>query len=379
MPAQPKLQVEKPTAFKHWINADVLKRMADSIETTYPSFNRKAFLSAAKELEPLELKQRVRLVREHLKAHLPESFPKAVKILLKSLDAKLIDGFELWPYTDFVQTYGLDHFDESMAAIYKLTQLFTGEFAVRPFLKRYPKETLSLFEKWAKDKNVHVRRLSSEGSRPNLPWGERVREISQDPEATLTILETLKYDPELYVRKTVANHLNDLSHKHAKLVLNTLKTWGKTVPEGHEKEFNWMKARALRTLIKKGDLGALSLLGISSQTQFQVPLLKLQADRIKLGETLTFSFDLKSQAKKEQSVLVNYIIGHVNSRGELSPKVFRLRTFQVPAGETITVKKNHSVKPITTRRYYSGKHTLEIQINGQVVAKTHWHLQMPKS
>lgn len=375
MPEKPAVKVENPTAFKHWIDVALLRRMATALSSAHRGFEARSFLELADHLEPLELKQRVCLVREGLRARLPIEFPSAVAILLGSLKHKNLTGFDLWPYTEFVQTYGLEHFDESMNALRELTKLFTAEFAVRPFLRLYPERTLLRLSEWANDKDIHVRRLVSEGTRPRLPWGERLGHFIKNPALTLVLLEQLKHDPELYVRKSVANHLNDIAKDHPELVVKTLKRWlARSTDADQLKRIQWIRGRSLRTLIKQGHPGALGLMGFRTDAKIRLKGLTLNKKKYRIRETLEFQFELVSRSRKEQKLVVDYVIHHVRGNKGRTPKVFKLKNVTLMPGESLRITKKHSLKPITTRRYYSGKHLLEIQVNGKILSGSEWHL-----
>ncbi|MEW6056590.1 MAG: DNA alkylation repair protein [Bdellovibrionota bacterium] len=375
MPQKPSDKTENPSAFKHWINKALFERMAESISGVYGKFDSRAFILQSKKIEPLELKQRVQFVSALLHEGLPKDFRHAVKILQKSLEAGKLDGFDLWPYTEFVQTYGLEDFDESMLALREFTKVFTSEFAVRPFLKRYPEKTLALLSKWATDESRHVRRWVSEGTRPRLPWGERLEIFVKQPQLTLPLLEKLKSDPEIYVRKSVANHLNDIAKDHPDLVVKVLKRWQAQAKNEDLAKFHWIRNHALRVLIKQGYEPALELIGINSKAKIGVRGLSLRQDRYRVNDLIEFEFKVVSLEKNEQKLVIDYVIHHVKSNKERTPKVFKLKNVILKPGEALRLKKKHSLKPITTRRYYPGKHLLEIQVNGKILAKREWVLE----
>jgi len=367
---------DNPNAFKLWIDRALLGRMADAIHGVYPKFDRKKFIALAPELDPLELKPRVRLVRDRLQAQLPENYAEALRILMNSTAAGKLKGFDLWPYTEFVQLFGIDDPKRSLPALQVLTQLFTSEFAIRPFLIKYPRESLAFLEKCAVHSNVHVRRWASEGSRPLLPWGERLHAYVQDPRPTLALLEVLKHDPELYVRKSVANHLNDIAKHHPEKVIAVLKKWKKASRGEHEKKVEWTIRRALRTLIKNGDPGALGLVGATSKVEIVVSDLKLNRSKFRIGDRLEFAFRIRSRSKKPQTLIIDYKVHFVKANQSTSPKVFKLKTVELSPGEGLEVLKTHPLKKITTRRYHSGIHLLELQINGRAYGKLKWTLKV---
>ncbi|MDX9732466.1 MAG: DNA alkylation repair protein, partial [Bdellovibrionales bacterium] len=275
---------------------------------------------------------------------------------------------------EFIQVYGLNHLAPSLEALKEITILFTGEFAVRPFIKKYPQKTLAFLKACAKSDNAHVRRWASEGSRPRLPWGERLDLVIQNPTLTLEILELLKHDPELYVRKSVANHLNDISKDNPKVAIETLKRWSKA-SRGQDQNIAWITRHALRTLIKKGDPAALALIGIKRDIKISVKKLKTDRASYRIGDKLEFSFEIVSTHTKPQDLVIDYIVHYVKSNGATSPKVFKFKTLTLKPDERVALRKVHHLKQVTTRRHYSGKHTIEIQINGLSQGKTHWPLK----
>lgn len=350
--------------------------MAKSISAVDSEFDAKRFLKLRDQLDLLEMKPRVRLIRDELKALLPKDYETAIQILLKSARGGKVSGFGLWPYTEFIQTYGLPHLRLSLGALKELTPLFTSEWAVRPFLTEFPKETLSFLLKCAGDQDVHVRRWASEGTRPRLPWGERLHSFVKDPSPSFPILEKLKFDPELYVRKSVSNHLNDIAKDHPELVVQLLSRWKKEAGEEHISKVDWMIHRSLRTLIKNGHAGALSLIGVSTKTQIELRDFKVHQKKIKLGEKVDFEFKIRSLAKKSQPLVVDYVVHFVKANRKTSAKVFKLKKLDLGAGKTVVIKKAHSFKKITTREYYPGVHFLEIQVNGKVLSRLGWKLEL---
>lgn len=363
--------MENENAFKNMINPTVVKKTSDVFKMAYPSFDEKRFQKVSAALKELELKARVLAITEALRSELPKDFYLAAKILNKVLAQKKLTGFELWPISEYISQFGTDHFDESLELMYQLTQQFTSEFAIRPFLLKDPERILKKFKNWLKDDNVHIRRWISEGTRPLLPWGAKIPSFVQKP-ATIPLLDALKYDEELYVRKSIANHLNDISKHHPDLVVETLKGWVKAAPETHQEKIHWIKKQALRTLIKKGHPKALGLMGVSDKSDVKLSQLKLNKDKFKLGDTLEFEFVLESTGTKTQKIIVDYGIGFLKSNGSISTKMFKLKTIELKPKEKITIKKRHSLKAITTTTFYSGQHELVLQVNGKILKKTEW-------
>lgn len=362
---------ENENAFKNFINPKVVKNISKVFHEIYPTFDQKRFQKLIPKLADLELKQRVLLITDGLRAELPGKYMADKKIIEQVLEKKKLTGFQLWPISEYISQYGTDHFDESLELMYQLTQQFTSEFAIRNFLLKDPQRILKKFKTWVKDENVHIRRWVSEGTRPLLPWGGKIHSFIKKPE-TLHLLNELKYDDELYVRKSVANHLNDISKHHPELVVSTLKEWVKQSPKLHLDKIHWIKKQALRTLIKKGHKNALSLMGVNHKCDVVVKTLKLNKAVYEMGDTIEFDFILESTAKKPQALIVDYLVGFVKANGTVTAKVFKLKNMEIGPGEKIKIKKRHSLKKITTMTFYPGQHTLSIQVNGQILKTASW-------
>ncbi len=367
---------ENPQAFKHMLNEEFLQRIGTALAAVYPAFNQSQLRNLRPQLEKLELKPRVQLVRDELHRQLPSSFAKACKILLASLKHGEFKSFDLWCYSEFIQTYGLAEAQTSLRALKILTPLFTSEFAVRPFLKKYPRDSMEFLLACARDKNVHLRRWASEGTRPRLPWGERLHAFIADPKATAPILELLKFDEELYVRKSVANHLNDIAKDHPDYVIKLLQRWSKAAPLKHREKIDWIIRQSLRTLIKNGNAQAMKLLGVNPQDKIRLNDFKLAKKKLKLGERLDFCFEITSQEKKNCKLVIDYVIYYKRANATTSPKVFKLKNVELKGGEKLRISKSHHVKEVTTRKHYAGKHALAVQVNGLVLAQTDWSLSL---
>lgn len=370
-----KKSADNPKAFKLWIGKESLKILSTEIKSVEPSFDQKSFLALSPKLDLLELKARVMFISQELRKRLPLDEAKAITSLVAAVERGRLQGFVLWPITQFIQDYGLGHPKLSLESLRKITPHFTGEFAVRPFLIQNPEATLRFLMSCAKSENVHERRWASEGSRPRLPWGQRLDVFIKSPASTLPILEELKYDNELYVRKSVANHLNDISKDHPELLINTLSTWISEVPEEHRTKIEWITRHALRTLIKQGYTKALHLIGVKTKTHVKVSPLQLKKTKFQVGDHLEFSFTLKAQSEKIELLVVDYAIHFVKANGTTSKKVFKLKNLALQPGERKEISKRHHLKKITTRTYYSGKHMLEIQVNGISQGNVSWNLR----
>lgn len=327
----------------------------------------------------LELKARVDLLADALADWLPGSFPQQVEALLSTLgppaDLSRKNQFDMgcWPLTSFVQRHGLHDFDTSMRAIHALTQRFSGEFAVRPFLARQPEQTLALFETWTADPSPHVRRLVSEGSRPRLPWGERLRAFQQDPTPTLALLERLRADPHEYVRRSVANHLGDVAKDHPDRAVAVVRRWLSEAPSA---EMTALARHALRHPVKLGHPGALAALGLDLQAE--VALLSLQASsQVVLGEALEVDLVLRSASPVE--VEVDLVLHLRKANGQRSPKVFKGGRLALQAGQERAWRKRLPLRPVTTRRYHGGLQRVEVQVNGRVLGGAEFELVVPEA
>ncbi len=358
-------------AFKEYLDRAAAKQLAGQLATAYPKLDKAMFVRVAtRGIATLEFIDRVKQFAAAARETLPRDYEKALSVILKSLPPGLEDTEELmtdwyvWPLCQFVQEYGVDHFEPSMDAMYELTQRFSCEFAVRPFLIRYPRKTLARLTQWTRDPNPHVRRLCSEGTRPRLPWGQQLRDFVQDPTPALSILEALKDDPELFVRRSVANHLNDIAKDHPEVVIKVCKSW----KVGATEERRWVIKHALRTLIKNGNRSALTLVGVG-KPELTVGAFAVDRKQVPIGENVGLRATLASTARKPQSLVVDYVVHLQRVGGKTNAKVFKWKTFTLGAGETIELTKKHSFKPITTRKYYPGVHRMELQINGTRLAE----------
>lgn len=370
--------IETSSALKNLFDLSLLKRISSSIAKVYPDFDQKSFLQMMPQLQKLEMKPRVLFIRDFLKKSLPTDYPKALGLLLKAVDQKNLSGFDLWPFTEFIQTYGLQHIEISLSALKKITPLFTAEWAIRPFIVSHPQKAMAYLIQCASSSDEHVRRWASEGTRPRLPWGPRLQAFVKDPSPTFPILEKLKFDSSLYVRKSVANHLNDIAKDHPDTVIKILKKWKSEAAKNvaYAKYVDWIIHRSLRTLIKEGHPKALSLIGVSDQVSVQLLKFSIKKSKINMGERVEFEFTLKSSAAKSQKLVVDYLIHFVKANKKNSAKVFKLKTFELKAKEVLIITKSHHIKKITTREYYSGRHLLEIQVNGKILGKVPWDLNV---
>lgn len=367
-------------AMKNGLGRPALLRLAKNLKRAHPNFEDGNFEKAClRGLNALELKQRVAHVADQMSRFLPEDYLEALSILVRSRETW--DGgepgdshrsFAAWPIFHFIEVRGLSHFTESLEALRDLTGLFTAEFAVRPFLALDRKRTFVEFKKWARHKDENVRRLSSEGCRPRLPWAVQVPSLIEDPSHGLALLETLKDDRSEYVRRSVGNHLNDVAKDHPDLVIDLCTSWQKNASA----ERRWIIERATRTLVKEGHPRVWPLLGYSPKPQIKLEALKVNPKDLKLGGSLSLEFSLLSLAKSEQKLAIDYAVHFMKADGKTRPKVFKLKVLTLAAGQSFRITKNHPVKRITTRTYYPGKQKVEILINGRSVGEIPFFLNI---
>lgn len=341
--------------FKNIYNEKEIKRLADEIDAIYPSFKKEQFINSLMNdtWEAKELKERLRAITSSLGEFLPKDYLEALGIL-KQVQDKFNGLFHLL-FPDFVEVYGMGHYKESIEALKFFTSGCSSEFAVRPYLIKYP-ELIELFKEWARDENEHLRRLSSEGCRPRLPWGIALGEYKKDPSKVLEVLELLKDDESEYVRKSVANNLNDISKDNPQIVKDVFKKW-----YGNSKRTDWIVKHGARTLLKAGDSEVMKLFGYHSKG-IELNELKL-TKKVKLNEYLDFSFQISS-IQNFGKLRLEYKLGLLRQNGKLNYKVFKISERNLQE-KSLTIKKSHHFKEVTTRKYYNGIHTLTIVINGK--------------
>jgi 3-methyladenine DNA glycosylase AlkC len=280
--------------------------------------------------------------------------------VLESACAAGLKGFVAWPLIDYVSVYGRDRPAASLSALARMTSAFSAEFALRPFLLHDVEATLQQARAWTASEDEHVRRLASEGTRPVLPWGIAVPALKADPTLALPILHALREDPADYVRRSVANHMNDHAKLHAEFVLETIAEWGGM-------RLPWAK-HALRTLIKQAHPGVWPLLGFEADSPVKLELQAPDPARVRVGGEIRLVVQLSNPSALPQKVMLDYQLHFVRARGPRSIKVFKLRELELSPGETRRVDKRHSFRPVTTRRDYPGVHRLVLQLNGRTEA-----------
>jgi 3-methyladenine DNA glycosylase AlkC len=348
---------------KTMFDAARYRTLANELARLSPAFDRERFIAHTLEgLASRELMDRLRRTTEAVALSLPGDYPSQLAVL-RSLAPRIEHNFVGIFLSDFVAQYGIDDIDTSLEALKFFTRFGSAEFAIRPFIERNPSHTLAVMKKWSSDPDEHVRRLASEGSRPRLPWGMRLQSFVADPSPTLPILETLRADPSLYVRKSVANHLNDISKDHPDIVLGLVSAWDRSSPHTA-----WIVKHGLRTLIKRGHRPALELLGAGAAPRLDATF-TVSPKRIQLGDTVSLSATLVSTSSHAQSLLIDYVVHYARASGKASEKVFKWTQLELASGETVVLTKRQIIRDFSTRRHHVGHHLVELQINGRRVVE----------
>ncbi|MFZ4776583.1 MAG: DNA alkylation repair protein [Terrimicrobiaceae bacterium] len=358
-------------ALKEYFNATRFRQIAKDVAAVHPGFDARGFLTLSLPgLDELSLLQRLRRVTVSLHATLPSNYRQTLSVLRK-LAPRIDSGFVTLFMPDYVGLYGHDHFDASMEALKFFTPFGSSEFGVRPFLKADLHRTLKVMERWAEDEDEQVRRLASEGCRPRLPWSFRLEALIADPAPTARILENLKADPSLYVRKSVANHLNDITKDHPARVLERIAGW-----DMENARCAWIAKRALRSLIKAGDRRALSLLGAGQAAAVRMEEFTIAPKHVHLGEAIRIGIRLASLGRKPQKLIVDYKVHYVKKSGSASAKVFKWKELRMEPGQVIELAKRQTIRDFSTRKHHAGEHRVEVMINGAVFGEGSFQLSL---
>ncbi len=378
-----------PEAFKNFISPATVAQAAQHLARAWPAFNRTGFAAQALHgLEALELKQRAMQLADALHAHLPPDLPQAAQVLEAALAPPVepdapgsahppelgLSGWVVWPMTEVVARRALAEpaqLPRALQALHALTQRFSAEFAIRPLLRDHPGVVLPTLHSWLNDPSAHVRRLVSEGSRPRLPWGLRLQALVADPRPTLPLLAALQDDPSDYVRRSVANHLNDIAKDHPALVAD----WLEAHLPGASTQRRALLRHASRSLIKAGDARVLAAWGVGAGLQGSVSL-SVAPSSVAVGGEVNLLLVLRSTSAQTQNLVVDYAVHHIGARGQSTPKVFKGWKLVLAPGEHRVLEKRHSLRPITTRRYYPGWHRVTVQVNGQALGEAGFTLRL---
>lgn len=346
-----------------------LVTIANAGAAASPRFDRAAFLAAATSgLDALSIMERVRHIADALRPAVPADYPAALEVITV-MAPRLTHGFQAVAVTEYVARYGLDDFDRSMEALAALTRFGTAEFAIRPFLALDADRALATMAGWTSSDDEHVRRLASEGARPRLPWAARVPALKADPTRAAPILEALKADPAIYVRKSVANHLNDIAKDRPDWLLDRLADWPQDDPHTA-----WIIRHALRTLIKQGEPRALALIGVGHGAAVTVRDFTVEPAVVRLGERIAIAAAIVSNSPESQPLVVDYRVHYARAGGKSAAKVFKWKTFDLAGGEAVALRINQTIRDFSTRRHHPGRHNVELIVNGQTMATSEFDL-----
>ena len=344
-------------------------RLASELALAWPDFPRRRFLRGLSDaLDPLELLARGDLLSDRLVANLPTEFGDAVSVLRRALDSATFTGWIVLPCGGFVARAGLDEPDTALPLLAELTSRWSSEFAIRPFIASHPERTYRYLHDWLHHDDEHVRRLVSEGTRPRLPWASRLRALVEDPTSNIALLDALVSDPSAYVRRSVANHLNDITKDHPDVALDLATRW---VSRGEPAA--GVVRHGLRTLVKHGERRALDLVGVGDE-DLELTDLGVDRPRIGIGEDveLTLTLALPTTAPAATDVIVDYRVHFVGARGTpKAPKVFKLTRRRLAPGQPVTIRRRHRFDHASIREIHPGRHQIDVQVNGRVLGSVH--------
>lgn len=344
--------------------------LAQRFTAVYADFPAEQFLSKClQEHDGLGLMARGQRMATVMAECLPQDFELAADIVQASLAEPLstdrsfaMAGFVYLPHGFFVANQGMQHHARSMVLLHAITQRFTSEFAIRRFLLEAPAPTLAVLQHWCQDSSEHVRRLVSEGTRPRLPWAARLPAFQADPAPVLTLLALLKDDVSAYVRRSVANNLNDISKDHPQRVLAIAKAWLVDADDNRRA----LVRHALRSLIKAGDAEALALMGFVPTSAIKLGPVSFVPAAPRRGEYLQISCKIINESIHAQSLCVDLRIHYLRQHGRYGIKVFKWKTLSLAAGESSVLSYRLSLAEMTTRRHYQGRHVVSVLVNGAV-------------
>ncbi len=371
--------------FKNIFSPELVGWLADHLGRHARGFDRLAFEGAIlPTLDQLELKDRAQLIADAVHRGLPDDNAERARILEAILHPDELDhadqpsdedgicGWAILPLTMVVGQHGIGDFDRALGLQKEMTKRFSAEFGVRHFLIADQDRALRIMSGWIADPNRHVRRLVSEGTRPRLPWAMQLPRLIEAPSPMLPVLEALRDDAEEYVRRSVANHLNDIAKDHPDLIADIAKSWLRDADSKRER----LVRHACRSLIKSGHRGALEAFGLGAPKIAPVDI-RIETPAVEYGGALNFSADLTSTAAQSRNLVVDYLVHFRKANGKLAAKVFKGTKLCLGPGETYTFARSHPIRPITTRKYYPGVQGLSLRINGEDFGYAEFELEMP--
>lgn len=361
-----------------FLGVHAAETLTRSIHNALPDAPLPMLAATTEPFDGLSLRERSDVLRDALLADIPGDYATLARVIRSAADGdRSFTGWLIWPVTSAVAVRAVAEgtdasFDDAMSLLAELTGRLTSEFAIRPLLRHDLDRALDIIRGWTASPDEHVRRLASEGTRAYLPWAVRVPALLSRPGVTIGILDALYRDDSEYVRRSVANHLNDLSRDSPDLVVETARRW----LDAPAPTTQALVRHALRTLVKRGDPQALGLLGFAPATvQIDGPLL---ADPgVPWGSEVGFTAVIRNTGAEHARLAIDYVVHHRRANGTLSTKVFKLATTDLAPGAEFTIDRRHSFRAITTRRYYPGEHALALQVNGVATPPVTFELLPP--
>ncbi len=318
----------------------------------------------SKQWDAYELKQRMHHITHVLHQYLDTDFTIAIQQIKQTI--KLLNengvkgGFEYLFLPNYIEQFGIDYLEDSITSFETITPFVSCEFAIRPFIKQHTTYVLAKMTAWSFHQNFHIRRLASEGCRPRLPWGMALTALKKNPTPILPILMNLLNDSELYVRRSVANNLNDISKDNPQvLIALTQKHFGET----HHTD--WIFKHANRGLLKAAEPTIMRIFGFGNHQQLDVQNFCIATNQVFLGDDLHFSFELINNSHTNTLVRLEYTVYYLKQNGTLSKKIFQISQKEFPPHSVTTIAKKQHFKPISTRKYHFGTHKIAIIANGK--------------
>lgn len=356
----------------------LIAKIASQLKANFAEFDSKRFIRKASSYnESCGLMKRANIIADALVECLPSDFNRSSEIIQSAFEPieknqSNWKNFIYLPYAIYIERIGCkkEHLHLAFDLLKEITKRFTSEFSIRTFLVHFPNTTLKVLKDWAHDKNPNVRRLASEGCRPRLPWAKEIKAFKKNPYPVIELLQILKNDDSKYVQKSVANNMNDISKDNPEVAFKILRQWKKE----NKPNINWIVKHALRNELKKGTPEALKIQGFSLSPKIEISHFLLSHKKLKIGDSIKISFTLTNLGYIKENLLIDYVCFYLKSNNKRAPKTFKLGIKKLKKGESITVLKEHSFKPISTRKLYIGKHKIALFVNGKIIAEKSFEL-----
>jgi 3-methyladenine DNA glycosylase AlkC len=352
---------------KNIYNEVFFAELGSGLQKAIPEIDTKKFIASVqnKDWPGMELKQRMRHLSTMLHDHLPGNYKSKLAKVLKLIAALptqssvQYSGLAYMYLPDFVAQYGLKDVELSLKAMEKINMVTSCEFAIRPFLLSDEKKVMKQMLAWSRHPHQNIRRFASEGCRPRLPWGVAIPSLKKDPSSILPILENLRYDKEVYVQKSVANNLNDISKDHPELVISIAKKW-----QGRSAASDWIIKHGCRGLLKSGHKEVLNIFGTGAHIKAVINKLSISKSTLLIGEDFQFDFQLQLKEKEPCKLRIEYAVYYQKANASLSKKIFKINEGLYQNDRVYSFSKKHSFKDLTTRKHHAGKHAIAIIVNG---------------